>query len=287
MSLYTYRHAIANERVCYWMLHRLWWPEKVTCPRCQSTKIWKMHDGGRARYRCKECRFHFSLLTGTEIQGTHLPLSKWVLSAALFSAGISSHGLSREIQVSQRIAWLMLTKFRRAIKSSQILRKLRGSVEVDETYIGGRAKGKRGRGAGHKTIVIGFRTRTGTVRSMVVVTLKTRQLQQLLKQQIAQGSRLFTDEYVIYDPARSWGFKHRRIKHGEWFVRGQTHTQGIEGYWGHLKPTLVGRHRSVSPKHLPGYLAEADMKHNLGLDTDFTAIILGRLVSGNQVLPRK
>lgn len=287
MSLYTYRHAISNERTCYWMLHRLRWPKKVTCPRCHATKSWKMHDSGRPRYRCKECRFHYSLLTGTEIQGTHLPLTKWVLAAALFSLGISSHALSREIQVSQRIAWSMLAKFRKAIKASQILRKLRGSVEVDKTYFGGRAKGIRGRGAGHKTIVIGFRTRTGAVRALVVETLKTNQMKKLLKQQLAQGARLFTDEYSIYHPVRSWGFKHRRIKHSKWFVRGQTHTQGIEGYWGHLKPTLVGRHRSVSPKHLPGYLAEADLKHNLGLDTDFADYILRQLLSSDKVLPKK
>jgi transposase len=173
----------------------------------------------------------------------------------------------------------MLTKFRKAIQTSQILRKLRGSVEVDETYFGGRAKGKRGRGAGHKTIVIGFRTRTGIVRSMVVETIKTKQMHQFLKQQLAQGARLYTDEYSIYRPVRSWGYKHRRIKHSKWFVRGQTRTQGIEGYWGHLKPTLVGRHRSVSPKHLPEHLAEADVKHNFRLHTDFTAIVLRSLFS--------
>lgn len=115
----------------------------------------------------------FSLLTGTELQGTRLPLTKWVLAAALFSIGISSVALSREIQVSQRIAWKMLSKFRKALKDSQLLHKLRGSVEVDETYIGGHYKGKRGRGAGHKTIVVGFRTRTGKVRSMVVDSIKT------------------------------------------------------------------------------------------------------------------
>jgi transposase-like protein len=279
MSIYSYRHVISNERTCYWMLHHLRWPGKVTCPRCLSTSSWTMREKWRPKYRCKDCRYHFSLLTGTDLHGTRLPLTKWVLAAALFSIGISSLALSREIEVSQRIAWNMLQKFRKAIQSSQILRKLRGSVEVDETYIGGRAKGKRGRGAGHKAIVIGFRTRTGKVRSMVVESIKTKQMQKLLKQQVAQGTRLYTDEYSIYHPVRKWGFKHRRIKHSKWFVRGQTHTQGIEGYWGHLKPTLVGRHRSVSPKHLPEYLAEADVKHNLGLDADFTDLILRCLLS--------
>lgn len=285
MSLYTYRHVISNERTCYWMLHRLRWPKKVECPRCKSQKNWKMYESGRPEYRCKQCRYHFSLLTGTDLQATRLPLTKWVLAASLFGLGISSVALAREIQVSQRIAWSMLHKFRKAIESSQILRKLRGSVEVDETYIGGRSKGKRGRGAGHKTIVVGFRTRTGKVRSMVVESIKTKDMQRILKQHLAQGTKLYTDEYSIYHPARTWGFNHRRIKHSKWFVRGQTHTQGIEGYWGHLKPNLVARHRSVSPKHLPGYLAEADVKHNLGLDTDFTDLILHSLINRNDSYP--
>jgi len=287
MALYAYRHVIANERTCYWLLHRLRWPDGVECPGCQSRSYWHMLERGRPEYRCKQCGYHFSLLTRTELHGTRLPLTKWALAAALFSIGISSHGLAREIQVSQRIAWTMLAKFRKALQDNQLLRKLRGSVEVDETYFGGRTKGKRGRGAAHKTIVLGLRTRTGRIRSMVIATIKTRDMQKILTQQIAQGSRLYTDNYFIYRPARTWGFRHRRVQHSKQFVRGQTHTQGIEGYWGHLKPTLVARHRSISPKHLPRYLAEADVKHNLGLDTDFTALILRELIATKASLPSK
>jgi transposase-like protein len=287
MALYDYRHIISNERTCYWLLHRLRWPSGVYCPRCESRSWWRMPEQGRPEYRCKQCRYHFSLLSGTELQSTRLPLTKWVLAAALFSIGISSHGLAREIQVSQRIAWSMLVKFRKALQANQLLHKLRGSVEVDETYIGGRTKGTRGRGAAHKTIVLGFRTRTGRVRSMVIATIKTREMRRIITEQIVQGARLYTDDYSIYQPVRTWGFRHRRIKHSKRFVRGATHTQGIEGYWGHLKPTLVARHRAVSPKHLQGYLAEADVKHNLGFDTDFTSLILCQLVRTKTVLPFK
>jgi len=287
MSLYAYRHVFSNERTCFWLLHRLRWSEGPLCPRCGSQSYWRMMEHGRPEYRCRVCRYHYSLLTGTELEGTRLPLTKWVLAAGLFAIGISSHGLAREIQVSQRIAWKMLTKFRQALQANQILRKLAGSVEVDETYIGGRAKGKRGRGAAHKSIVLGMRTRKGRVRSLVLLTLRTRDMQKILQSQIVKGSRLFTDHYYVYGRVRRWGFRHRRIEHAKHFVRGKTHTQGIEGYWGHLKPTLTARHRSVSPKHLQGYLAEADVKHNMGLDADFTALVMQQLLSHRRGLPSK
>jgi len=278
MALYAYRHVIANERTCYWMLHRFHWPTGVICPRCSNRRIWRMCEKGRNEYRCQKCRYHFSLLTGTVLQKTQLPLTKWVLAVALFKVGISSHSLARELQVSQRIAWRMLQVFRRATGQKGLISKLRGSVEVDETYVGGRHKGHRGRGAAHKSIVVGFRTRRGKVRTTVVPCLKTKVVRAVLEQHVAQGARLYTDEFRTYGKVRSWGFRHRRIKHSKCFVRGKTHTQGIEGYWGHLKPTLLARHRAVSPKYLSGYLAEAEYKHNTSKEVDFIKEMLLQLL---------
>lgn len=285
MALYAYRHVIANERTCYWLLHRLRWPDGVRCPRCQSGAVWRMDEGGRCDYRCKGCHYHFSVLSGTVLQHTRLPLTKWVLAVALFKIGISSHALARELRVSQRIAWRLLTRFRQLLRHNQLLRKLRGAVEVDDTYIGGRSKGKRGRGAAHKTLVLGLRTRRGRVRTLVIPSLKTDEVRAILQQHLAQGARLYTDEFSSYRTARRWGFRHRRIAHQEGFVRGETHTQGIEGYWGHLKPTLVARHRAVSPKYLDGYLAEADHKYNLAIETDFIREMLGRLLAASTTIP--
>jgi transposase-like protein len=287
MALYAYRHVIANEQICSELFHQLRWPLGVRCPRCQGHDIWHMHEQGRTDYRCRGCRYHFSLLTGTVLQGTRLPLTKWVLALALFKIGISSHELGRELEVSQRIAWRMLTLFRTTLWSSRLLRKLRGQIEIDDTYIGGRAKGKRGRGAAHKAIVLGLKTRRGQVRSLVVPRLKTETIRTILKQHIAQGARLYSDELGTYTRARRWGFRHRRIKHSRRFIRGSTHTQGIEGYWGHLKPNLLARHRSVSPKHLSEYLAEADYKHNLAPETDFVHEMLQFLLKPALRIPFK
>jgi transposase-like protein len=287
MSLYAYRHVIANERTCYWLLHRLRWPGGVECPRCNGRQVWRMDDRGRCEYRCIGCRYHFSLLTGTVLQGTRLPLTKWVLAIALLKIGISSRALARELQVSQRIAWRMLTLFRQLLYSNRLLRKLRGAVEVDDTYIGGHRKGMRGRGAAGKTVVLGLRTRRGRVRSLVIPHLKTDAVRTILNQQVARGARLYTDELHSYCRTRTWGFQHRCIKHAKRFVRGQTHTQGIEGYWGHLKPTLVARHRSVSQKHLQEYLAEADYKYNCSEHIDFIQEILHQILNPNSLLPSR
>ena len=287
MGLYDYRHVIANERTCYWLIHRLRWPEGVICPVCQCREIWIMREGGGARYRCKGCQRHFSLRTGTVFERSRLPLTKWVLAIGLFRVGISARGLARELMVSVRIAWALLHRLRDVVKSDVLARKLRGRIEVDETYIGGRHKGRRGRGAAHKTIVVGLKVRGGRVRSLVVPSVATRDLHAILKAHVAKGARLYTDEFKSYRRLRQLGFRHRRVKHAQRFVRGQSHTQGIEGHWGHIKPTLVARHRSVSPQHLPRYLAEADIKHRLPKDMDFIAFMLKRMVSSPAGLPIK
>lgn len=279
MGLYDYRHIIANERTCYWFIHRLRWPQGVICPACAAAAVWVMREGGVVRYRCKQCRRHFSLRTATIFERSKLPLTKWVLAIGLFRVGISARSLARELNASVRVAWALLHRLRDVLQHDVLARKLRGRIEVDETYIGGRHKGKRGRGAAHKTIVLGLKVRKGRVRSLVLPSVATRDIHAILKTHVSKGAHLFTDELPSYRRVRRLGFRHRRIKHSERFTRGQSHTQGIEGYWGHVKPTLVARHRSVSPKHLPRYLAEADLKHRMPEHMDFIAFMLKRLVS--------
>jgi len=205
MGLYAYRHVISNERCCYRLLHRLRWPQGVNCPRCGARDVWRMSKQGRSEYRCKRCRYHFSLLTGTALHGTRLPLTKWVLAVGLFKIGISSHALALELEVSQRIAWRMVTVFRQLIAHNALLRKVRGSVEVDNTSIGGRRKGKHGRGAAGKVLVFGLKTRRGRVRSLVIPHLKTQDLRAILNQHVPRGARLYTDELSTYSSCTTVG----------------------------------------------------------------------------------
>lgn len=278
MGLYAYRHVIANERTCYRLVHRLRWPAGVACPACGHGATWAMAERGSVRYRCKACGRHFSLRTGTVLERSRLPLTKWVLAVGLFRVGISARALADELAVSVRIAWRLLHTLRGALQRDVLLRKLRGQIEVDDTYVGGRHKGKRGRGAARKTIVLGLKVRRGQVRSLVIPSLATADVHALLRQHVARGAHLFTDELSSYNRVRRLGVRHRRVPHSERFVRGQTHTQGIEGHWGHVKPTLVARHRSVSPHYLQRYLVEADVKHRFPKHEDFIAFVLRRLL---------
>jgi len=287
MGLYDYRHVIANERTCYWFIHRLRWPRGVVCPGCASPHVFAMRERGTVRYRCKACRRRFSLLTGTLLQGSKLPLTKWVLAVGLLRIGLSSRALARELTVSRQSAWEVLHRLRDALKRDVLARKLRGRVEVDETYVGGRHKGRRGRGAARKTIVVGLKVRKGRVRSLVIPSVGSAEIHRVLKHHVAKGARLFTDEFSSYRRVRGLGYRHRRVAHSRRFVRGQTHTQSIEGHWGHVKPNLVARHRSVSPKHLQRYLVEADFKHRWPEDVDFIDVVLRRLVEPQVGLPIK
>lgn len=286
MGLYDYRHVIANERTCFWFIQRLRWPQGVRCPGCGGARVYTMREGRLARYRCKGCQQHFSLRTGTLLEGSRLPLSKWVLAIGLLRVGISARALARELAVSRQTAWELLHRLRDALKHDVFTRKLRGRIEVDETYIGGHRKGKRGRGAAHKSVVIGLKVRHGRVRSLLIPSVATAEIHRILRAHVAKGARLYTDEFTSYRKVRRFGFRHRRVAHTQRFVRGQTHTQSIEGHWGHVKPTLVARHRAVSPAHLQRYLVEADFKHRLPEDVDFIALVLHRLLTPRPVLPK-
>lgn len=133
MGLYDYRHIIANERTCSWFLHRLRWAAGVSCPACQGRQIWLMRKQGIVRCRCKGYRCHFSLRTDTLFEDSRLPLTRWLLAIRLFRIGISAKSLAN---VAARVAWALPHRLRDGVHHDVLMRKLRGRIEVDETYIG-------------------------------------------------------------------------------------------------------------------------------------------------------
>lgn len=279
MSLFVYRAFIASETACLRLLRQLRWPDGVRCPMCEHRRVWRMREAGRVEYRCKRCGHHFSDTSGTVFARSRTPLTKWVLAIGLFRVGCSARALAQELCVSYKTAWQLLTTLRGVVAADGLLTRLAGHVEVDETYFGGRQKGKRGRGAAHKTPVVGLRQRDGRVRSLVVPNVQSPTLRAAIRQHVARGSVLYTDSYTSYARVRRDGYRHRRLDHTTRFVRGRTHTQHIEGYWGHLKPQLTARHRQVAPERLQGYLAEADFKFNTRKEPDFIALMLAKLIA--------
>lgn len=279
MGLYDYRKFIANELACRRLIRRLRWPKGIKCPHCKYSRIWKMQEEDKVEYRCKRCNYHFSDISGTIFEKTTTPFSKWIMAIGLFKIGISANKLKDEIHVTYETAWNILRLFRRSIANDALCNKLSGEVEVDETYIGGKRKGMRGRGAKGKTAVVGIKERNGKIRSIVIPDVSSDTLRTIIKQHVAKKSLVYTDKWRSYNYTRRDGYHHHRLDHNKEFVRGKTHTQGIEGHWGHLKPTIVARYRKVSPKYLQSYLDENDFKFNERKNEDFISNVLRRLIS--------
>lgn len=169
--------------------------------------------------------------------------------------GVSAMELKRQLGVTYKCAWRMARQIRKLMKQDKEL--LEGVVEADETYIGGRRRGPSGRGALGKTAVFGVVQRGGRVRATIVSDVRTNTLLGAIREQVKRGSVMNTDEMLSYQLVITLGIEHLTVKHsaGE-YVRGDVHTNSIEGFWGQLKRSLSGTYCSVSRKHLQAYLDE-------------------------------
>ena len=275
MGLYDYREYIANEEACRELLREIRWPDGVECPRCTEKNIWQLGVHDSFKYKCSKCKYKFTETTGTIFEKTRTPISKWILAIGLFKVGISANQLRDEIKVTYKAAWQMLNRIRTAIKEDSITNKLSGRIEVDETYYGGRKKGKRGRGASGKQPVIGIIQRNGSVRTIAVPNVKSSTLQRLIKQNVKKGSIIYTDSWQGYRGLDKKGFNHKIINHDSEFVSDKgDHINNMEGYWRLSKYKLYARHHKISIEYLPYYLAESDFKFNNRFHTDFIKLIL-------------
>ena len=248
------------------------WPDGVVCPRCgvegptflKKRRVWK----------CKGCRKQFSIKVGTVFEDSPIGLDKWLTAMWMIANcknGVSSHEIARAVGVTQKTAWFMLHRLRLALQEADG-GKLDGEVEVDESYIGGKARNmhrsrvrkialKPGRGDSHKTGVMGILQRGGKVRGYVIPNAKKRTLQPHIYEDVEPGSMLYTDDFTGY-MGLSKDFEHQVINHAEKYVDGQVHTNGIENFWSLLKRGLGGTYVSVEPFHLFRYLDEQAWRYN-------------------------
>lgn len=248
------------------------WPDGVICPACHTGNNITTRKGGF--YRCNPCQLDFTIRTGTIFERSHVPLHKWLYAMYLLVTarkGISSLQLSKEIGVTQKSAWFMLHRLREAC-GGQKLTKLRGIVELDECFIGGkernkheRKKLKAGRGAVGKTAVLGMRERGGRI---IATTLEMRSLPEVtaeIHKNIETGSQLYTDDHILFDDLDGLFFRHEAVNHsaGE-YSRGPASTNSIESVWALLKRGVYGVYHKVTPKHLSRYLNEFSFRLNEG-----------------------
>lgn len=256
------------------------WPNGVvTCPACGSAKV-----KFRAARRTWTCSSHhakreFSIKVGTVMEDSPISLDKWLTATWLVTNcknGISSYEIARDVKVTQKSAWFMLHRIRLAMQDDFSGSKLGGEVEVDETFIGGKARNmhlserKRritGTGGKDKTAVVGILERGGKVRASVVSSRRKKVLQDEVRKHVTAGSALYSDALLSYEGLAS-DYAHQVIDHAVEYVDGRVHTNGIENFWSLLKRGISGTYVSVEPFHLFRYLDEQSFRFNNRKDLD-------------------
>ena len=250
------------------------WPDgHVLCPTCGSDKVKFLVE--RRVWQCgsHHLKRQFSIKVGTIMEDSAIPLDKWLMAIWMVTNcknGISSYEIAKDVKVTQKSAWFMLHRIRLAMQDEYFGSKLSGHVEVDETFIGGKARNmhldKRerritGTGGKDKTIVFGALERGGKIRTAVLSDRKRAALRTAVKEHVEAGSALYSDALQSYD-GLAQEYAHKVIDHAEQYVDGQVHTNGLENFWSLLKRGISGTYIAVEPFHLFRYLDEQMFRYN-------------------------
>ncbi|MEQ8250570.1 MAG: IS1595 family transposase [Oceanibaculum nanhaiense] len=262
-------------------LEALRWPEGPVCPHCGSYDKIKKLEGKSTRpgvYKCNACRKPFSVTVGTVFERSKIPLSKWLLATHLLSApkkGMSAHQLHRMLGITYKSAWFMAHRIREAMRPIDGSEGPLGGegkfVEADETFVGGKQKNKHRSkraktpvgGSWGKETVFSLVERGGNVRSIHTVSVTAATLRPILVAQVDRKSFLMTDDAGQYRYMGREFARHEIVNHGiEEYVRGDAHTNTVEGYFSILKRGITGVYHHVSQQHLRRYLGEFDFRYN-------------------------
>ena len=267
MNLMKLMEQFGTDEKCRMLLEKLRWPEGVRCTRCQSDKISRIYK--RNQFVCDACDYQFSVTAGTIFHDSHMPLPKWFAAVYLMCEsrkGISANQLKRTLNVAYQTAWHLCHRIRKAVADADTS-PLVGTVEVDETFIGGKAKNMhkadrarriQGRGPSGKAMVLAAIQRGGGVRLRVEDGRDRETLHAFIKGEISpDAARIMTDEFEAYKGIEDENTTHETVNHSkDEYVRGDVHTNTAEGVFSLFKRSLVGAYHQVSVKHLDRYLDE-------------------------------
>ncbi|MEZ5872853.1 MAG: IS1595 family transposase [Nitratireductor sp.] len=241
------------------------------CRKCGKESTFHKMESRRS-YSCAACGDHVHPTAGTVFEDTRTPLQLWFYAIYLFVTtrhGVSGKELQRQLGVTYKTAWRMGMKIRELIGQDADFGMLQGHVEMDETYVGGRRPGKRGRGAEGKTIVMGMKEKGGRVRTEVIPNVKKDTLRNVVLANVEPGSVVSTDELVSYGLLSGDGYKHGRVTHSEknwkqydYRTREWHDTNSIESFWKLFKASVRSTHIHVSSKYMDRYLTEFAFRSN-------------------------
>jgi transposase-like protein len=255
------------------------WPNGVVCPTCDSNRV--KFNPARRLWQCSShhSKRQFSVKVGTIMEDSPIGLDKWLMAMWMVTNcknGVSSYEIARDVKVTQKSAWFMLHRIRVAMQDEFFGSKLSGEVEVDETFIGGKARNmhlsERKRritatGTKDKTAVVGILERGGKVRAAVVPSRRKSVLQEQVRKHVTAGSALYSDALLSYEGLAS-DYAHQVVDHASQYVDGRIHTNGLENFWSLLKRGISGTYVSVEPFHLFRYLDEQMFRFNNRKDLD-------------------
>ncbi|MBI2851670.1 MAG: IS1595 family transposase [Chloroflexi bacterium] len=250
----SYREALVELR----------WPDGVTCPRCSSKNIRNSYT--RDQYDCASCDYQFSVTSGTIFHDSHLPLRKWFVAIFLMveaKKGMSANQLKRVLNVSYKTAWYLCHRIRAAM-SDGTPELLKGIVEVDETWVGGKRKHVGHGFKGNKVIVVGAAERDGRISLKLIDAADRATLHKFIHSTTAPDTEaIYTDEWPAYKGIADKDTRHESVNHSieEW-VRGDVHTNSVENVWSLLKRSIIGSYHKISVKHLDAYLDELEWRFN-------------------------
>ncbi len=275
MNLVEFQQKFSDEQACLDYLEKARWGDKAICPHCGSVKTYKFTSG--KLFKCGDCRKQFTAKVGTIFSDSKVPLFKWFLAIYLATSlkkGISSTQLSKYIGVTQKTAWFMLQRIRYALEKSGNDSMLGGEVEIDETYVGGKAINKMKKTGGEeKAVVFGMVERDGRARLKHVKSSGARVLLPEIQDSVEPGAQIYSDQWQAYTSLFRRGYNHLSVNHSQTYVVGTTHTQTIEGVWSHLKRGIYGVYHHVSPKHLQKYCSEFEYRYNTRKQSDFERFV--------------
>ncbi|HUA18541.1 MAG TPA: IS1595 family transposase [Bryobacteraceae bacterium] len=285
MTLVDVNSMFSTDDKCRELLKKLRWPNGVKCLRCDSANVFEVSS---YKYECRKCAYQFTVTAQSIFHDSHLPLTTWFLAVLLIveaRKGVSANQLKRTLGVAYKTAWYLCHRIRHAMDETTKGAQLAdggGVIEMDETYVGGKRHGKRGRGAEGKEIVVGIREREGDLRFFRAEDVKSGTLAKYVQEHIsADVDVIVTDDLNAYKRAVDQE-RHETVTHsaGE-YVRGDIHTNTIESAFSLLKRGIIGSWHKVSAKHLPAYLNEMTFRFNRRKNSDLFVDTLRHMITAD------